>query len=429
NIKEDKESVSLIKEEGAKHLPVGSDGDIFYFHTNYNAPRGEIIAVNTNKPEKHNWKIIIPQQDETISDVIFTNNKFVIVYMKDAYNIMKIYSQDGKFENDVAMPTYGSIPDITVSDDPNELYLSFESFLYPPTIYKFNLDSNKLDLFMGSAPFFDQNKFTTKQVFCQSKDGTKIPLFLTHKLGIKMDSSNPVLLYGYGGFNTSLTPYFSNQRILWLENGGVFAMAIIRGGGEYGQAWHDSGRLLNKQNSFDDFIAASEWLIDNKYTSPAKLSIWGASNGGLLVAACMTQKPDLFGAVICMVPVIDMLRYTQLGHSSFYWATEYGNGTNNEEEFNVIYSYSPLHKIKKNTTYPATYVLTAENDQRVHPAHSFKFVSALQDADSGKNPILLRYETKSGHGHGKPLNKAIEEAADVYTFIFKALDIKYKKSY
>jgi prolyl oligopeptidase len=325
------------------------------------------------------------------------NNQFVVAYMHDAHHQLKLYDLNGAFVDEIELSTIGSIAGLSGKRNENEMFSGFTSFLYPTTIFRY--DFKTLEEFCSPEIDFDPSKYETEQVFYSSKDGTRVPMFITHKKGLKLNGNNPTLLYGYGGFDISLTPSFSVSRLIWLENGGVYTMANLRGGNEYGEAWHQAGMLDKKQNVFDDFIAAAEWLIENRYTSPSKLAIQGGSNGGLLVAACMVQRPDLFGAVICQVPVTDMLRYHKftVGH---YWVSEYGNAEKNPEDFKILYAYSPLHNVNfkilyaysplhnvKNVSYPATLITTADYDDRVAPAHAKKFAAALQAADTGKIPF------------------------------------------
>ncbi|MBI4244725.1 MAG: S9 family peptidase [Planctomycetes bacterium] len=422
-LKSGQEFIHLINHDEPEYLFLGNIGTTFYLKTTLKAPRGRIIAIDINDPAESKWKEIIPQVEDTINSVIMANNKFSIVYNHHAHNIMKIYNPDGNLGKEVKMPTICSIDTLSSSPNDTELFFKFDSFLSPPSIYRYDFTKDQLTVFMEPSIKFDSSKYEANQIFYTSKDGTKIPMFLIHKKGLKLNGTNPTLLYGYGGFNVSLTPYFSNSRLVWLENGGVFALANIRGGSEYGEAWHQAGILDKKQNVFDDFIAAAEWLISNKYTNSKKIAILGGSNGGLLVAACMTQRPELFGAVICMVPVIDMLRYHKFT-VGYYWIPEYGNAEEKPEHFQFLVKYSPLHNVKKETTYPPTLVITADTDDRVVPSHAKKFAATLQANDNGTNPILVRIETKAGHGGGKPTTKVIDEFSDVYAFLFKVFGVK-----
>lgn len=410
--------IRLLDEADAMYSFIGNDGPLFYFHTDLNAPRGRIIAIDTKNPARKNWKEILPQEEDVISSVSVINNQFVVVYKHDAHNKLRLYNLTGTFVKEIALPAIGSVAGLSGKRADTEMFFSFTSFLYPSSTFRYDFTADKVSLFRKPDIDFDPSGYETKQVFYRSKDGTRVPMFITHKKGLKLDGNNPTLLYGYGGFNNSLTPFFSTSRLIWLEAGGVYAVANLRGGDEYGEEWHQAGMLDKKQNVFDDFIAAAEWLVANKYTSTPKLAINGGSNGGLLVAACMVQRPELFGAVLCQVPVADMLRYHKFTVGRF-WTTEYGNAETNPEHFKFLYAYSPLHNVKKGTAYPATLITTADTDDRVVPAHSKKFVATLQAADAGKNPILIRIETKAGHGAGKPTTKIIEEQSDIYSFLFK----------
>jgi prolyl oligopeptidase len=350
-------------------------------------------------------------------------NHLVVAYMHDAYDRVKLFDTAGTLAGDIELPGIGSVRGLSGKRKDNEMFFSFTSYLYPTTIFVYDFATSELKIFRKPAIDFDPSGFVTIQEFYQSKDGTRVPMFITYKKGIEMDGNNPTILYGYGGFNISLTPRFSISRTLWLENGGVYAVANIRGGNEYGEEWHQAGMLGRKQNVFDDFIAGAEYLIARGFTSTPKLAINGGSNGGLLTAACLVQRPDLFGAVVCQVPVIDMLRYHKFTVGR-YWVPEYGNAEANPEDFQFLYAYSPLNNIEKGITCPPTLITTADTDDRVAPLHAKKFAAALQAADTGKNPILLRVETKAGHGGGKPTTKVIEEVSDIYAFLFKTFGMQ-----
>jgi len=413
------EVIRLLDDADALYSFIDNIGPVFYFRTDLNAPNGRIIAIDVRNPER---KVeIIPQQRDAISFAITVNNRFLVAYIHDAHHQLKLYDLDGNFLEDIELPGIGSIAGLSGSREDDEMFLSFTSFLHPATIFRYDFKGGELKEFRGPEIDFDPSGYETEQVFYSSKDGTKVPMFITHKKGIELNSENPTLLYGYGGFGSGFMPSFSASRLLWLENGGVYAVANLRGGNEYGEAWHQAGMLDKKQNVFDDFIAAAEWLIKNRYTSTSKLAIQGGSNGGLLVAACMVQRPELFGSVICQVPLTDMLRYQRFTIGR-YWISEYGNAEANPEEFRTLYAYSPLHNVK-DVSYPATLITTADHDDRVAPAHAEKFAAALQAANKGNNPILLRVETKAGHGGGKPMTKVIEEQSDIYAFLFKTLHI------
>ena len=414
----------MLDEADASYDFVGNDGPIFYFQTTLNAPRGRIIAIDTRQPERKNWQELVPEQNDdlVIAFAFMVNHQFVVVYLHDAYHQIKIYNTDGSFERDIALPTLGAIIDASGKPSDTDLFLNFTSFLYPSTIYRYDFTNHTLSLLYDPEINFDASSYETEQVFYTSRDGTRVPMFLTHKKGLVLDGNNPVMLYGYGGFDISLTPFFSATNLTWIDSGGVFAVANLRGGNEYGEEWHQAGMLEKKQNVFDDFIAAGEWLITNKYTNTSRLAITGGSNGGLLVAACLVQRPDLYGAVVCRVPVIDMLRYHKFTVGR-YWVGGYGNAERNPEHFKFLYAYSPLHNIKQGVDYPSTLIMTADTDDRVVPAHARKFAAALQAANDGNHPILLRVEMKAGHGFGKPISKLIDEESDMLAFLFKTLNI------
>ncbi len=422
--------VELISEFEANYSFIDNDGSIFWFRTDLDAPRGRVIAIDINNPPsppltkggiKGEWQEVIPQADETLESVGLLNNQFVADYLKDAHSSIKIFDLDGSFVREVELPEIGSAGGFGGKRYDKETFYSFTSFTTPATIYRYDMVSGKSTLFRKPNVDFNPDGYETKQIFYSSKDGTRVPMFITHKKGLQLDGNNPTLLYGYGGFNVSLTPYFSVSNLVWMEMGGVYALANIRGGGEYGEEWHQAGTKLNKQNVFDDFIAAAEWLIENKYTKPEKLAIAGGSNGGLLVGACMTQRPELFGAALPAVGVMDMLRFHKFT-IGWAWCSDYGS-PDNPEEFKALYDYSPLHNLKSGTAYPATLITTADHDDRVVPAHSFKFASALQEAHAGEKPVLIRIETKAGHGAGKPTAKIIEELADHWAFLVRSLNI------
>ena len=413
--------VELISEFEANYSFIDNDGSVFWFRTDLDAPRGRVIAIDSNKPTRDNWHEIIPQADETLEGVGLLNNQFVADYLKDARSSIKIFNLDGSFVREVELPGIGSAGGFGGKRYDTETFYTFTSFTTPGTIYRYNMVSGESTLFRKPNVAFNPDEYETKQVFYSSKDGTQVPMFITHKKGLQLDGNNPTLLYGYGGFNVSLTPSFSVSRLVWMEMGGVYALPNLRGGGEYGEEWHQAGTKLNKQNVFDDFIAAAEWLINNKYTQPAKLAINGGSNGGLLVGACMTQRPDLFGAALPAVGVMDMLRFHKFT-IGWAWCSDYGS-PENLDEFKALYAYSPLHNLKPGTPYPATMITTADHDDRVVPAHSFKFAAALQEAHTGEKPVLIRIETKAGHGAGKPTTKIIEELADEWAFLVRSLDI------
>jgi prolyl oligopeptidase len=414
--------IELINKFESDFSLIDSDGSVLYFRTDLEAPRGRVIAVNTKEPARENWRELIPQAAEKLEGVNIINNLFVAKYLKDARSQIKIFDINGKFVRDVELPGIGSAGGMRGKRTDTETFYSFTSFTAPGAIYRYDMITGKSKVFRQPQVDFNPDNYEVKQVFYTSKDGTRVPMFITHKKGIKLDGNNPTYLYGYGGFNVSLTPSFSVSNLVWMEMGGVYALANLRGGGEYGEEWHKAGMKEKKQNVFDDFITAAEWLITNKYTKPAKLAIGGGSNGGLLVGACMTQRPDLFGAALPAVGVMDMLRFHKFT-IGWAWISEYGS-PDNAEDFKTLYKYSPLHNLKPGTAYPATLITTADHDDRVVPAHSFKFAAALQAAHKGEAPVLIRIETKAGHGAGKPTTKIIEEAADKWAFLTRVLKIE-----
>lgn len=416
--KPDSPVLPLIDKFEASYGMIGNDGSTFYFRTDKDAPRGRVVAVDVSKENKE-WKEIIPEGKETLGGISFINNQFVTSSLKDAYTQIRIYDTNGKFVRNVELPGIGSAGGFGGERDDTETFYTFSSYNTPPTIYRYDMKTGKSEVFRKANVKINPDDFEVKQVFYNSKDGTRIPMFVVHKKGLKMDGTNPTLLYGYGGFNSSQTPGFSVSRIAWMEMGGVYAVANLRGGGEYGKEWHEAGIKTKRQNVYDDFIAAAEWLIANKYTSPKKLAIQGGSNGGLLVGAVLNQRPDLFGAALPAVGVMDMLRFHKFT-AGRYWTSDYGS-PDNAEEFKALYAYSPLHNIKEGGKYPAVLITTADHDDRVVPAHSFKYAATLQKAQRGDAPILIRIETKAGHGAGKPTAKIIEEQADIYGFLMKNL--------
>jgi prolyl oligopeptidase len=414
--------VKLLDDFDAAYTFIGNEGPRFWFQTDLQAPRGKIVEIDTSNPARNNWKVVVPESKETLLTTTFVNNKFILNYLKDAYTQVKIYDTTGKLVGEVAFPGIGSADGFGGKATDKETFYSFTSFTMPTTIYRYDMTTGKSTVFRQPKVDFNPADYETKQVFYTSKDGTKVPMFITHKKGLRLDGNNPTYLYGYGGFNISLTPAFSVSILVWMEMGGVFAQPNLRGGGEYGEDWHQAGMKLKKQNVFDDFIAAAQWLIDNKYTSTPKLAIGGGSNGGLLVGAALTQRPDLFGAALPAVGVMDMLRFQNFT-IGWAWVSDYGSSAD-PEEFKALYAYSPLHNIKPGTSYPPTLITTADHDDRVWPGHSFKFAATLQAAQSGSAPVLIRIETKAGHGAGKPTSKIIEESADRWAFLVKTLEMK-----
>ncbi|MEM7316783.1 MAG: prolyl oligopeptidase family serine peptidase, partial [Planctomycetota bacterium] len=413
--------VELISEFKYGYELVGNDDSVMYFKTDNAAPKGRLIAIDVNNPAVDNWKEIIPEAEETLDGVGLVGEKFVAHYMKDATSQIKLFNLDGSFAREVDFPGIGTASGFGGKRKDTETFYSFTSFATPPTIYRYDIKTGESKQIRQAKVKFNPDDYEVNQVFYKSKDGTKVPMFLAHKKGLKLDGSNPTLLYAYGGFNISLTPSFSISRLAWMEMGGIFAMPNLRGGGEYGEAWHEAGKGHKKQNVFDDFQSAAEWLIDNKYTSSNKLAIQGGSNGGLLVGACLTQRPKLYGACLPAVGVMDMLRFHKFTAGRF-WVDEYGS-SDDSDMFPSLLKYSPYHNIKDGVEYPATMVTTADTDDRVVPGHSFKFAAALQAAHKGDNPVLIRIETRAGHGAGKPTEKIIEEVADMWAFLVKNLGV------
>ena len=412
--------IELIDHFNDEYSFVGNDGTTFYFVTDLQASRKRVVAIDTRNPTV--IREVIPQAAETLAGADIIANQFVLTYLKDAKTQVKVHAIDGRLMREVQFPGIGSATGFTGKRTETETFYSFSSFATPPSIFRYDLLTGESKLLRRASVKFNPDDYEVKQVFYSSKDGTRVPMFVAHKKGLKLDGSNPTLLYGYGGFSIALTPSFSVSRLAWMEMGGVYAMPNLRGGGEYGEEWHKAGTKLQKQNVFDDFIAAAEWLIKNNYTQPAKLGIQGGSNGGLLVGACMTQRPDLFGACLPAVGVMDMLRFHKFTAGRF-WVDDYGSA-DNPDEFKALLAYSPYHSLKAQTRYPATLVTTADTDDRVVPGHSFKFAARLQESHSGDAPVLIRVETRAGHGAGKPTSKLIEETADLWAFLVKNLGVK-----
>ncbi len=412
--------VKLLDDFDAAYNLIDNDGPIFWFQTDLAAARGRIIAIDIRQPERANWKELVPEAAETLQGVSFINDMFVANYLKDAHTQVKLFDKTGKFLREIEFPTLGTASGFAGKAKDKETFYSFTSFTMPTTVYRYDMVAGKSTIFRQPKVDFNPADYETKQIFYNSKDGTRVPMFLTYKKGLKLDGRNPTYLYGYGGFDISLTPAFSVGNLVWMELGGVYAQAGLRGGGEYGEDWHQAGMKAKKQNVFDDFIAAAEWLIANKYTSTPKLAIGGDSNGGLLVGAVLTQRPDLFGAALPGVGVMDMLRFQKFT-IGWAWVSDYGS-SENAEDFKIQYAYSPLHNVKPHA-YPATMVTTADHDDRVWPGHSFKFAATLQAAQTGSAPILIRIETKAGHGAGKPTTKIIEELTDRWGFLVRVMQM------
>ena len=415
--------VKLVDNFEKEYSFIENYGSVFYFKTNLNAPNGKVISIDVKNAARENWKTIVPEAKEALSGVGIVNNTLICEYLKDAKTQIKMYSREGKFVREVKFPGIGTANGFGGKKSDTETFYSFSSFATPPSTFRYDMETGESKLIRQAKVAFDPEKYEVKQVFYRSKDGTKVPMFIAHKKGIKLDGTNPTLLYGYGGFNISLTPGFSVSRLQWMEMGGVFAMPNLRGGGEYGERWHKAGTKTQKQNVFDDFIAAGEWLIENKYTSKKNLGIQGGSNGGLLVGACMTQRPDLYAACLPAVGVMDMLRFQEFT-AGRYWVDDYGSSKGSKTEFQALLKYSPYHNLIAGTAYPPTMVTTADTDDRVVPGHSFKFAARLQESHEGDNPVLIRIETRAGHGAGKPTSKQIEEIADQWSFLAKHLRMK-----
>lgn len=407
----------LIGEFEAEYSFLGNDGSTFYIKTDDGADRGRIIALDLENPARENWREVVPEAEDTLEQAVMLGDAFICLYLHDASHRLRRMGTAGDARGEIALPTLGSIVTLNAERDGDELFYSFTSFLTSSTPYRFDPATGESEQLAESGPDFDTAPYATRQVFATSKDGTRVPIFLVHKEGLTGPS--PTLLYGYGGFNISLTPGFSVSRLVWLERGGVLAVANLRGGGEYGTAWHEAGTKERKQNVFDDFIASAEHLIAEGVTSTPKLAIQGGSNGGLLVGACMTQRPDLFGACLPAVGVLDMLRFQHFT-IGWAWTSDYGSA-DEADEFPALYAYSPLHNVES-TCYPPTLVTTGAFDDRVVPAHSFKFAAALQQAQQCDAPTLIRIQTKAGHGQGKPTKFIIEEQADIWSFLERVLE-------
>jgi prolyl oligopeptidase len=414
--------VEVIDNFNNEYTYVGNDGRVLFFKTDLDAPRRRLIAIDLGKPNRADWKEIIPQAEGTLTQVSFVADRFIASYLKDVLPQVKVFAIDGRYVRDVEFPGIGAVVGFSGKRTDIETFYAFSSFATPPSIYHYNVITGISRLFRRAEAKINPDDYEVKQVFYKSKDGTRVPMFIAHKKGVKLDGANPTLLYGYGGYNISLPPVFSIGRVAWMEMGGVYAQANLRGGGEYGEAWHLAGTKLQKQNVFDDFIAAAEWLINNKYTRSDKLAIQGGSNGGLLVGAVMTQRPELFGACLPAVGVMDMLRF-HLFTEGRTWTEDFGS-PDNPEHFKAILAYSPYHNLKPGTRYPATLVTTADTDDRVVPGHSFKFIAELQRDQAGDAPVLIRIETRAGHGGGMPVSKKIEETADLWAFLVKNLGMK-----
>lgn len=413
--------IEIASTADALYAPIDNDGNLFWVHTTLHAPNGCVVEVDLAHPDREHWKSIIPESKHNLDGVSMIDDTLIASYLADAQSVVELYSREGVRLEQLELPAIGTAAGFAGKRTDTETFFQFTNFTTPATIYRLDMKTRRSTLYRQPRLKFDPSQYETRQVFYTSKDGTRVPMFLSCKKSLQFNGANPTLLYGYGGFNVSLRPEFSSSNLLWMEMGGIYAQPSLRGGGEYGEGWHQAGTKLNKQNVFDDFIAAAEWLIANQYTSPAKLAISGGSNGGLLVAACEIQRPDLFAAALPSVGVMDMLRFDKFT-IGWAWKTDYGAPSENEDEFHAIYRYSPLHNLGPGVAYPATLISTADHDDRVFPAHSFKFAAALQAAQSGSNPILIRVETRAGHGAGTPLTKRVDLAADQFAFLHQQLE-------
>lgn len=413
--------VELLMDFDASYDFIDNDGPVFYFKTDLDAPCSRVIAIDITRPERANWKEIVPQSAETIDSINLLAGRFLVQYLRDAHTVVRTFASDGKPMGEIGLPGLGTASGFGGRKDESETFYSFTSFVTPGAIYRYDFSTGQSTLFRQPKVDFTSEAFETRQVFATSKDGTKIPLFISHRKGLKLDGHNPTILYGYGGFNIPLTPHFSVSTAVWMEMGGVHVTANLRGGGEYGEEWHQAGTKLKKQNVFDDFTAAAEYLIHEKYTSSDKLAIQGGSNGGLLVGASITQRPELYKAAIAAVGVMDMLRFHKFT-IGWAWKSDYGS-SEDAEQFKALYAYSPYHNLRPGVKYPSTLVTTADHDDRVVPAHSFKFAARLQQCHVGSNPVLIRVDVKAGHGGGKPTSKIIEEQSDVLSFLVKELEM------
>lgn len=416
----------LVGDFDFKYDFIDNVGTKFYFETDRDGPNGRVIAIDVDHPNPADWKEILPEAAEALQNATIVGDRLIANYLKDAHTLVRVHDLDGWHVRDVDLPGLGTASGFGGKRTDSETFYAFATFTRPSTIYRYDVTTGKSTPHKAPKLAYDPDDYVTEQVFYKSKDGTRVPMFISYKKGLKKDGNAPTLLYGYGGFNISLTPAFRVSDLAWMEMGGVYAQPSLRGGSEYGESWHKAGTKLQKQNVFDDFIAAAEWLIAEKYTSTPKLAITGRSNGGLLVGACMTQRPELYGAAVPGVGVLDMLRFHKftIGHA---WTEDYGS-SDDPEQYQALKKYSPLHNLKPGACYPPTLVITADHDDRVVPAHSFKFAATLQEVQSCSNPVLIRIETRAGHGAGKPTAKQIEEVADILGFLVKTLNIDYRSA-
>jgi prolyl oligopeptidase len=411
--------VTLIDDEESANRVIDNAGDVFFLQTTLDAPLGRVVAVDINKPAKKYWRTLIPEGGDKMEQVELIGGHFVVHTLKDAHSVLEVYALRGNRVGGISLPGIGTIAAISGKPNEWEMFYSYVSYLQPASIYRYDLEKRTQSPFLIAKLPVDSTAYETKQLFASGKDGAKVPIFVTAKKGLTLDGSHPTILYAYGGFDVNMTPAFSPSMLQWVTMGGVYAVAVIRGGGEYGRAWHEAGMLAKKQNVFDDFIASAEYLISQKYTSSKKLAIRGGSNGGLLIGAVETQRPDLAAVALPAVGVMDMLRYQKFTIGGA-WAPEYGT-SDDSTQFKTLYAYSPLHNIKPGTSYPATFITTADHDDRVVPGHSFKFAATMQRAQAGPAPILIRIDTKAGHGGGKPTSKQIDLATDELAFTVKNL--------
>jgi prolyl oligopeptidase len=419
---EDSPVVELLTGFDASYVLIGSDGSRLWFRTDLEAPMGRVIAIDLERPERESWTEVIPESARKLGPVSLVGDQLIAQYLVDAHSAVRVFDREGAPLREIELPGIGTTSGFSGRRRDAETFYAFGSYTSPDTIHRYDLVTGESTVLSTPRVDFDPDAYETEQVFVASRDGTRVPMFITHRRGLELNGANPTYLYGYGGYNQSLTPQFSPTVIAWLELGGVYAVANLRGGGEYGEEWHQAGTKLRKQNVFDDFIAAAEWLIERRYTSTPKLAIGGRSNGGLLIGAAITQRPDLFGAAVPAVGVLDMLRFHKFT-IGWAWISDYGS-PDDPEEFRALYAYSPLHNIRPGTAYPPTLITTADHDDRVVPAHSFKFAAALQAAQAGPDPVLIRIETDAGHGALNALSKTIEERTDEWAFIVEALGVE-----
>jgi prolyl oligopeptidase len=414
--------VGLLMGFDSSYTFIGNDGPRFWFMTELGAPRGRVVEIDVTKPDRAKWKTVIPEASEALEDVSVVGDRLVAVYLKDAASQVKSFALDGSSPRELKVPALSTLAGFHGMRSDPETFYSHVDFVHPGTIYSYNVNTGESKLFKEPKLAINPDDYETREVFVTSKDGTKVPMFITGKRGLKQDGNNPALMYAYGGFKISITPRFSPEFVAFMEKGGIYAQPSLRGGFEYGEAWHQAGMREHKQNVFDDFIASAQWLIDNKYTQTPKLAVRGASNSGLLMGAMLTQRPDLWGVVLCQVGVLDMLRFQQFT-IGWAWAAEYGS-SDKPEDFKFLRAYSPLHNVKPGSKFPPTLITTGDHDDRVYPAHSFKFAAAMQNAQAGDAPVLIRIETRTGHGQGRPTSKQIELAADQLAFFVKALNLE-----